>query len=165
MAAKLETVAHDNIVLNLGKLAESIDSNFCCGGMLNSPDCVKPTYLEKTGDFTAAPVVFPGASEADIQQLLDAASVASFGIGSELVTDRSYRDAYKLDPDQFFTSFELCNTTIPDKITTLILPDIPHLRCELYKLNLYGAPGGHFKAHVDTPRSEQMFGSHFYESF
>ena len=151
MAAKLKTVAHDNIVLNLGKLAESIDSNFCCGGLLNSPDCVKLTYLEKTGDFTAAPVVFPGASEADVQQLLDAASVASFGIGSELVTDRSYRDAYKLDPDQFFTSFELCNTTIPDKITTLILPDIPHLRCKLYKLNLYGAPGGHFKAHVDTP--------------
>ena len=40
MAAKLETVAHDNIVLNLGKLAENIDGNFCCGGMLNSPNCV-----------------------------------------------------------------------------------------------------------------------------
>ena len=32
------------------------------------------------------------------------------------------------------------------------------MRAELYKLNVYG-PGGHFKAHVDTPRSQQMFGS------
>ena len=160
MAAKLETVAHDNIVLNLGKMAENINSNFCCGGILDSPRTVKLAYLKKTGDSeTAAPVVFPGASEADVQQLLDAASVASFGVGSELVTDRSYRDAYKLDPDQFFTSFELCNTTIPDEITTLMVPDIRQLRCELYKLNIYTAPGGHFKAHVDTPRSEQMFGS------
>ena len=47
--------------------------------------------------------MFPGASEADVQQLLDAASVAIFGVGSELVTDRCYCDTYKLDPDQFFT--------------------------------------------------------------
>ena len=160
MGAKLETVAHDNIVSNLGEIAESIGSNFCCGGMLDSPRTVKLAYSKKAGDSeTAAPVVFPGASESDVQQLLDAASVASFGVGGKLVTDRSYRDAYKLDPDQFFTSFELCNTMIPNEITTLIVLDTPHLRCELYKLNIYTAPGGHFKAHVDTPRSEQMFGS------
>ena len=160
MAAKLETVAHDNIVSNLGEIAESIGSNFCCGGMLDSPRTVKLAYLKKAGDSeTAAPVVFPGASESDVQQLLDAASVASFGVGGKLVTDRSYRDAYKLDPDQFFTSFGLCNTIIPDEITTLMVPDICQLRCELYKLNIYAAPCGHFKAHVDTPRSEQMFGS------
>ena len=29
----------------------------------------------------------------------------------------------------------------------------------LYKLNIYSGPGGHFKAHVDTPRSSLMFGS------
>ena len=160
MAVKLETTAHDKIVSNLGKLAESIYSKFCCGGMLDTPHTVKLAYLKKTGDSeTSSPVVFPGASESDVQQLLDAASVASFGVGSELVTDRSYRDAYKLDPDRFFTSFEICNTTILDEITTLMVPDIHHLRCELYKLNIYTAPGGHFKAHVDTPRSEQMFGS------
>ena len=77
MAAKLETVAHDNIVSNLGKFAESIGSNFCCGGMLDSPHTVELAYLKKTGDSeTAAPVVFPGASEADVQQFLDASSVA-----------------------------------------------------------------------------------------
>ena len=48
---------------------------------------------------------------------------------------------------------------IPDEITTLIVPEIPHLRCKLYKLNIYGSLGGYFKAHIDTPRCEQMFGS------
>ena len=47
--------------------------------------------------------MFPGASEADVQQLLDAASLATFGVWSELVTDKCYCDAFKLDPDQFFT--------------------------------------------------------------
>ena len=32
------------------------------------------------------------------------------------------------------------------------------IRAELYKLNVYSA-GGHFKPHVDTPRSADMFGS------
>ena len=88
-ASKLQTEVQNSIVSKLGKLAESINSNFCCGGMLNTPECVKLTYLKKTGDFTTAPIVFPGASESDVQQLLDATSVASFGIGSELVFDRS----------------------------------------------------------------------------
>ena len=48
---------------------------------------------------------------------------------------------------------------IPDEITAPIVPEIPHLWCKLYKLNIYGASDDHFKAHIDTPRSEQMFGS------
>ena len=32
------------------------------------------------------------------------------------------------------------------------------MRCELYRLNIYGE-GGLFQAHVDTPTSEKMFGS------
>ena len=34
----------------------------------------------------------------------------------------------------------------------------PSIRAERYKLNIYST-GGHFKAHVDTPRSKEMFGS------
>jgi hypothetical protein len=29
----------------------------------------------------------------------------------------------------------------------------------LYKLNVYSAPSGFFKAHVDTPRGETQYGS------
>jgi hypothetical protein len=33
------------------------------------------------------------------------------------------------------------------------------IRAELYKLNAYSAPSGHFKPHVDTPRSDTQIGS------
>ncbi|KAK3673863.1 hypothetical protein LTR78_006418 [Recurvomyces mirabilis] len=33
------------------------------------------------------------------------------------------------------------------------------VRAELYKLNVYSGPSGHFKAHVDTPRNETQVGS------
>ena len=109
------------------------------------------------------------------------------GVGSELVTDRSYRNVTSLTQigssphrgrvlciilcfwyrdryrrvlriilcfwyrDQYR---QLCNTTILDEITTLIAPDMRHLRCELYKLNIYAALQGTpccvcVKAHLD----------------
>lgn len=33
------------------------------------------------------------------------------------------------------------------------------IRAELYKLNVYSGPSGHFKSHVDTPRSDMQIGS------
>jgi hypothetical protein len=33
------------------------------------------------------------------------------------------------------------------------------IRAELYKLNVYSGPSGHFKPHVDTPRSGMQVGS------
>ena len=33
------------------------------------------------------------------------------------------------------------------------------IRAELYKLNVYSGPSGMFKAHVDTPRSDDQVGS------
>ena len=39
-----------------------------------------------------------------------------------------------------------------------MMPNIQGVQAELYKLNIYNS-GGFFKAHVDTPKSEQMFGS------
>ena len=87
-------------------------------------------------------------------------SVASFGVGGEEVTDRNYRYAPKLQPNQFTTSLQLCDTPILDEIRKLMMPDMRgSIRAELYKLNIYAGPDGHFKAHVDTPRSSQMFGS------
>ena len=37
---------------------------------------------------------------------LESSKVASFGRGKETVTDKSYRDAYVLEPDQFLSSFQ-----------------------------------------------------------
>lgn len=155
--ASLEAAAHEQVVKKLGKLAESITSRFSCGGVLSSSSKVQLFFRQGSGEL-AGVVVFPVTDEAAIQQLLSACSVASFGMGSKQVTDKSYRDAVKLEPDQFATSFQLCDTPILGEIQMLMVPDVRTIQAELYKLNIY-APGGHFKAHVDTPRSEQMFGS------
>jgi hypothetical protein len=105
-----------------------------------------------------AKVVFPGADEAALAKLLQASSMASFGKGDQQVTDPSYRDAYKIDPDKLLTSFCPYSTSIVSEIETLMVPN-RSIRAELHKLNLYTGPGGHFKSHVDTPRSGDMFGS------
>jgi hypothetical protein len=89
--------------------------------------------------------------------LIDSCSPASFGLGNEAVTDKSYRDALKLEPDSFSTNFSPFNSSVIDYVTTLMKITSP-VRAELYKLNIYST-GGHFKSHVDTPRSGDMFGS------
>ena len=152
----LEAAAHEQVVKNLGELAESITSRFSCGGVLGSSSKIQLFFRQGSGQL--AGVVFPGADKAAIQQLFSACSVASFGMGSKQVTDKSYRDAVKLEPDQFATSFQLCDTPILGEIQMLMVPDVHTIQAKLYKLNIY-ALGGHFKAHVDTPRSEKMFGS------
>ena len=46
------------------KIAESIGSNLCCGGMLDSPCTVNLGYLKQTRDSeTAAQAVFSGVVE------------------------------------------------------------------------------------------------------
>ena len=90
-------------------------------------------------------------------KLLEACSVASYGHKGKDVVDKSYRNAFKLEPDDFITSFHICSTPILQEIQSII-PAVVGLKADLYKLNIY-ASGGFFKAHVDTPHSERMFGS------
>ena len=90
-------------------------------------------------------------------KLLDVCSVASYGYQGKDVVDKNYRNAFKLDPDNFTTSLQLSATPILQEIQSIV-PAVVGLKAELYKLNIY-ACGGFFKAHVDTPRSERMFGS------
>ena len=151
----LASAAEKTVAESLGKLAESFSCRFTYGGELTSPDKIKLVYENTTGEHHK--VVFPGASDADIQQLLDACSVASFGRNDQLVTDTNYRNSLKLDPDHFTTSFQVANTPIQLAAMTM-MPNVQGIQAELYKLNIYTS-GGFFKTHVDTPRSEQMFGS------
>ena len=71
--------------------------------------------------------------------------VASFGRGKETVTDKSYRDAYALDPEKFTTSFHLSHTDILGEVRLLLVPDVLNIRAELYKMNIYTGPTGCFK--------------------
>ncbi len=114
-------------------------------------------YTKKPGDYNALALPADVMEDKNLLQFLEACSTASFGIGSQTVTDPTYRDALKLDPDCFTADFELANTTILGSIASIMAVG-SSIRAELYKLNVYST-GGHFKAHVDTPRSPEMFGS------
>ena len=155
----LEETARNVIVKSLGELATSFSSRFCCGGKVEVQD-IRINYKQahEGDEVEISELVLPGADEGAMAQFLAASSVASFGKGTEEIIDPSYRDAYKFDPDTITSSFDLSNTSILADIEALMVPN-RKIRAEMHKLNIYTGPNGHFKSHVDTPRSGEMFGS------
>ncbi|KAI0311610.1 hypothetical protein OF83DRAFT_1150151 [Amylostereum chailletii] len=102
------------------------------------------------------------ASAEDLLALAQACQPATFGRGQENVLDETYRKAGKMDANQFSTPLVPERTSLADAIRDFAVEDpeeedLP-IKLELYKLNIYGE-GSFFKSHVDTPRSESMFGS------
>ena len=128
----LASAAEKPVAEGLGKLAESFSCIFACGGELTS-DKIKLIYENRTGELHKG--MFPAVSDADIQELLDACSISSFGHNDHLVTVTKYRSSVKLDPDNFMTSFQVANTPIQLAAMTIM----QGIQAELYKLN----SGGH----------------------
>lgn len=136
----------------------NMKGTFSCGGFVELCDPIKLYYCAAAIDKTANVIEFPTSDEADFQQLLNACSPASFGRGAEAVIDPSYRNALKLDSQRFATTFNVASTSMLDEIRRVMAPDSTGIQAEMYAFNIYG-PGGHFKTHIDTPRSPLMFGS------
>ncbi|KAL5496560.1 hypothetical protein EMCRGX_G012866 [Ephydatia muelleri] len=152
--ASLSGAAKSNIIQSLGTLAKNCNDLFCCSGEIDKP----ATIVYKSNELWNA-AYFPSDNEdAMLSGLMEASSLASFGVGGETVTDVTYRDARKLEPENFLTSIQLSGMSILPLVLKMLVPNMRTIRAELYKLNIYG-PGGHFKPHVDTPRSADMFGS------
>ncbi|CAI6092753.1 unnamed protein product [Clonostachys chloroleuca] len=111
-------------------------------------------------------LIFPieETTAGNLKHLLAEMKPATFGRGGEDVYDESYRKASKLEPQNFSTNFCPYSTGIIGEISQLLLPDPDRagqriIKAELYKLNAYTGPSGHFRSHVDTPRSRSQFGS------
>ena len=116
-----------------------------------------------------------------MEQLAQACEPASFGKGNETVFDEAYRKAGKMDSELFSPMLDPSQTNLIKIIRTNLLegtqgdPAKKTMKLELYKLNIYGThvifirlylipcpcpgKGSFFKPHVETPRSEKMFGS------
>ncbi|PIL34922.1 hypothetical protein GSI_02709 [Ganoderma sinense ZZ0214-1] len=134
---------------------------------MKSSIVAKPPYCKGTlalpnTDFT----LFYG-SEGDAHysiHLADACAPGTFGVAGEDVYDETYRKAGKLDAKNFATTFDTRSTSLVNAIRIELLIENPKriqsedVSIEPYKLNVYGKDA-FFKAHVDTPRSELMFGS------
>ncbi|KAF4963652.1 hypothetical protein FSARC_8357 [Fusarium sarcochroum] len=90
---------------------------------------------------------------------------ATFGFGKQEVLDEEYRKAGKMDTDEFCTNFNPYEHGIIDTINQVLAQSSCSdarglgVKAELYKLNVYSAPSGKFKPHVDTPRSDRQMGS------
>ncbi|KAI5797383.1 hypothetical protein DFH27DRAFT_526154 [Peziza echinospora] len=106
----------------------------------------------------------PEDGDESIKNLVASCSPASFGRGNEDVLDPTYRNALRLDTDSFAINFSPEQAGIIKSIQKILGDDSGEIESqrevysELYKLNVYG-PGGFFKAHKDTPRAGNMFGS------
>ena len=154
--SSLQKLSEKSLLQGLGEVACGLSSTFCCGGTFETPEAIRIAYRSDK-DGSLSEIKLPGATETDLSKFIEASSIASFGKGTEQVTDTNYRNAFKLDNDAFMTSFHLSSTTIVNEIESLMLPN-RCIRAEIHKLNIY-CKGGHFKTHVDTPRSKEMFGS------
>ena len=158
MACSLQDSAVAAVISNLSKLAGSIECSVSCGGTIPEVKSVDLVYKKENGDWCSKPLQLPAdLADEKLQVFLASCSTAGFGIGGEAVTDKTYRDALKLEPECFHASFEIANTFVLDYIYRIMSLSSP-IRAELYMLNVYST-GGHFKSHVDTPRSKDMFGS------
>ena len=153
----LQELSSSVIASNLGKLAGSVECLFSCGGTIPQVENIVLCYMKKCGDWSSEPLKLPAELIGeDVQVFLDSCSPATFGIGSKTVLNKEYRNALKLEPGCFSVNFELASTFVLDQITRIM--SSTSIRAELYKLNVYST-GGHFKHHVGTPCSADMFGS------
>ena len=128
-------------------------ANFCVGGAMDdvSPD------IEVAG---FGPLKLPLKPTA-ARRLIALCKQAPFGQGTKTLVDKKIRNAYQLDPDQFVLSNpaweEAIRATTRTVAERLGLP-ADDLVPELYKLLLY-RPGGHFKSHRDSEKSNGMVAS------
>ncbi|THH32207.1 hypothetical protein EUX98_g1994 [Antrodiella citrinella] len=141
----------------LKSLQEAVTSSklpYCSGTLSASPGDLNLYYKNEQ---IARCLHFPTATEDDLEHLSHTCEPATFGRNGEDVLDDSYRKAGKLDAANFTSSFDLQASGL---LTLLKLDGQGDsiVRAERYKVNVYGKDA-FFKAHKDTPRGEDMFGS------
>ncbi|KAL3461651.1 hypothetical protein BJX64DRAFT_289064 [Aspergillus heterothallicus] len=163
-------------------------ASFSCGGMIpivrDTPDATTKNrsasppvsiFWGDKHDGSAHKLVLPidtfgqGVFPNVLQRLVADCEPASFGIGQQDVIDLGYRQAGKLDVQNFATSFHPADFGILDHVGQILLPRVisetdnqlqsRRIKAELYKLNVYSGPSGLFRKHVDTPRATNQIGS------
>ncbi|KAI0262429.1 hypothetical protein BC834DRAFT_387863 [Gloeopeniophorella convolvens] len=131
-------------------------------GTLQLPKpCFSLFYKVAESEHSARHIDFASATPEGLGYLTQACERATFGINKEDVMDESYRKAGKIDAEHFSTPLVPDHTDLVDIVRGYLLEGAESTRAikfELYKLNVYDK-GSFFKPHVDTPRSERMFGS------
>ena len=123
----LSGIAESKVLKDLGKLAKKCRGPFCCNGELYEAATI--VYNSK-GQWN--PATFPiDNEEALLSGLIEASSAASFGVGAQTVTDATYRDALKLEPERFLSSIQLSNASVLPLLLTTLVPNMRSIRAQL----------------------------------
>ncbi|CAL1715334.1 unnamed protein product [Somion occarium] len=130
-----------------------------CSGTLSTTKEQLVLFYGK--DFDAKRIDFSDASDEQLEHLAKTCEPAAFGVRTRRVLDELYRKAGKLDAEHFSSLFDVMESGLVQVIREQLLTGEKvnsAIRLERYKLNVYGKDS-FFKAHKDTPRSKDMFGS------
>ncbi|KAJ7661482.1 hypothetical protein DFH06DRAFT_1296720 [Mycena polygramma] len=147
----------------IARLKEAIENSppICIGTCQISAEQSILAYEFKE-DGNAKWVDLSKATSEQLDALSEACQKATFGRNKQDVLDETYRKAGQMSAKDFKSGFNLEKSGILDGVYTHLLEGFgetdKRIDAELYKLNVYGK-GDFFKAHKDTPRAENMFGS------
>ncbi|KAK1593710.1 uncharacterized protein LY79DRAFT_658873 [Colletotrichum navitas] len=147
----------DNAIFTIGGTVKGLASD--------SEDAAAPQVTvrwdsrdQAHGRKAAFPVQKTEEAQVAFARLVDDCQPATFGRNEQEVLDETYRKAGKMDETAF--KHGIIDTVLQSLARVDKSSNVNRgVRAELYKLNIYSAPSGKFKPHVDTPRSEQQMGS------
>lgn len=150
----------ESIINKLNKDIKNDESFYCNGTNEINNDNLKLFFInkEKKTDCIKLPYEVP----LKIESLINSCEIAKFGRGDITVEDKSYRHAYQLIPELFSldNNLDIYKMGIINEIQQILKYDInvKDIYTDLYCLNIY-TKNGFFKSHIDTPKSDKMFGS------
>ncbi|KAJ7476900.1 hypothetical protein B0H11DRAFT_1917326 [Mycena galericulata] len=153
----------DNIADKIKAVKEAIEkSPSMCSGTCPIPVEQNRLVYGFKEDGNAKWVNLLKATSEQLDIVSAACQRATFGRNQEDVFDETYRKAGQMATKDFEIGFNLEKSGILGVVHAQLLQGFndPEQRidAELYKLNIYDR-GSFFKAHKDTPRGENMFGS------
>ncbi|KAF7574171.1 P4Hc domain containing protein [Pyrenophora tritici-repentis] len=156
----------DGATNNIAQTISSLLTNaaYACGGTVKPSLPAAPVTIRWDAPHSIEKLTFPSPSDDPVvQKLVETTQPAGFGFQGKDIMDETYRKASKLDTSEFSINFCPYEVGIIDVIGQALLPRLPNssqgILAKLYKLNVYQAPSGLFKPHIDTPRSGLQFGS------
>lgn len=152
---------NNNIINNLKNNIKNDKKSFYCNGSIELIDNkLKIFFIDK--EKKTNHIILPHEIQSKIKLLINSSEVAKFGQGDKTVEDVSYRYAYQMCPEIFSldNKLDIYKMGILNEIQQILKYDVnvKDIYADLYCLNIYEKKS-FFKSHIDTPKSDKMFGS------
>ncbi|KAJ3128733.1 hypothetical protein HK098_003726 [Nowakowskiella sp. JEL0407] len=146
-------------LLKIREWARNQNSFYVGGNVPLIHESEKVFYVRNPDSRTDAVVIDFSKEIGELERtvLLESGKPAAFGMGQKTIVDFDVRKAIALSCTEFVYDLHRVLPIIMKQVTD-VLGTGKEARAELYKMNVY-EEGGFFKSHVDTPKSDQMFGS------